>query len=173
VIEQVAINGARPPIPPWLPEQLRLLIESCWHPDPTKRPGFDALAVCFQLLLAGTAVGAGGAGDRQQQPPLQQQQQQQQVSSSSGSASGSSESHDGVGELAGVAAAGSGGSTVTSDEGSPPLEGAKRAVGGPGAAAAAADGVTAVQRLHGTRAAGESSHVGRRLESSDFVQDLW
>jgi hypothetical protein len=51
VIEQVAIRGARPPVPEGTPQELQALMQSCWQADPTKRPGFNALCTCLDLLL--------------------------------------------------------------------------------------------------------------------------
>jgi hypothetical protein len=61
VIEQVAIRGARPPIPEAAPPELRALMEACWQADPTKRPGFDALVTCLELLMAACGVRPDGS----------------------------------------------------------------------------------------------------------------
>ncbi len=63
VIEQVAIRGVRPPIPPSTPPELAALMESCWQADPTKRPGFDALVTCFELLLVRWAEAQSAGGE--------------------------------------------------------------------------------------------------------------
>ena len=31
VIEHVALRGERPPVPAWVPHELRTLIEACWQ----------------------------------------------------------------------------------------------------------------------------------------------
>lgn len=49
----MALRGARLPIPPGLPPELSALMQSCWQADPAKRPGFDALVSCFELLIRG------------------------------------------------------------------------------------------------------------------------
>ncbi|GBF87404.1 hypothetical protein Rsub_00115 [Raphidocelis subcapitata] len=63
VIEQVAIRGARPPVPEAAPPELRALMEACWQADPTKRPGFDALVTCLELLMAACGVRPDGSGN--------------------------------------------------------------------------------------------------------------
>lgn len=40
ILEHVALSDGRPPIPEGAPEDFVLLLESCWHKDPARRPAF-------------------------------------------------------------------------------------------------------------------------------------
>ena len=44
------MDGERPQIPPWCPEEYAILMEQCWAPDQDRRPFFpevlDLLATC-------------------------------------------------------------------------------------------------------------------------------
>jgi hypothetical protein len=43
VFERVVLHDARPPLPPGMPEPFELLMTSCWHSDPLRRPAFDSV----------------------------------------------------------------------------------------------------------------------------------
>ncbi|GBF87403.1 hypothetical protein Rsub_00114 [Raphidocelis subcapitata] len=111
VIEQVAIRGARPPVPEAAPPELRALMEACWQADPTKRPGFDALVTCLELLLAACGVRPDGSG-----------------TGSSAPAAGSGSHSGGVRSTSG----GSGRGPSRLSDGGAPSDGGRRATGSTG-----------------------------------------
>jgi len=60
LMQQIANEGLKPIIPaelknadtrpPWLPESLILLVESCFEPNPTDRPSFKSICNKIKLL---------------------------------------------------------------------------------------------------------------------------
>jgi hypothetical protein len=52
VIERVALHGARPPVPAWLPAPVASLMRACWHADPARRPGFSGIARVLEGLIS-------------------------------------------------------------------------------------------------------------------------
>jgi hypothetical protein len=51
VIQTVALEGKRPPIPPDSPEEYSLLMSSCWAADAAERPSFESILTCINLML--------------------------------------------------------------------------------------------------------------------------
>jgi hypothetical protein len=51
VVERVVLRGERPPVPTNMPPQYALLMQRCWDPDPSKRPTFEQVVACLELLL--------------------------------------------------------------------------------------------------------------------------
>jgi serine/threonine protein kinase len=48
-LEKMILAGERPPLPADLSEELKLLIQKCWHPKPHERPTFEGL--CYVLNM--------------------------------------------------------------------------------------------------------------------------
>ena len=57
IVRMVGIDGARPPLPSFLPQLLQQLIHSCWAADPRERSSFDQL---LQILSTAWETGAVG-----------------------------------------------------------------------------------------------------------------
>lgn len=51
VVERVVLRGERPPLPTGMPPQYTLLMQRCWDEDPAKRPTFEQVIACIELLL--------------------------------------------------------------------------------------------------------------------------
>jgi mitogen-activated protein kinase kinase kinase 9 len=51
VIQRVALQDERPPVPEDMPEDYRLLMRSCWSSNPGDRPSFASVLRCIQLML--------------------------------------------------------------------------------------------------------------------------
>lgn len=51
VVERVVLRGERPPVPSNMPPQYALLMQRCWDPDAAKRPTFEQVVACLELLL--------------------------------------------------------------------------------------------------------------------------
>jgi hypothetical protein len=51
VVERVVLRGERPPVPNGMPPQYALLMQRCWDEDPAKRPTFEQVIACLDLLL--------------------------------------------------------------------------------------------------------------------------
>lgn len=51
VVERVVLRGERPPVPNGMPPQYALLMQRCWDEDAAKRPTFEQVIACLELLL--------------------------------------------------------------------------------------------------------------------------
>jgi hypothetical protein len=51
VVERVVLRGERPPVPNGMPPQYALLMQRCWDEDAAKRPTFEQVIACMELLL--------------------------------------------------------------------------------------------------------------------------
>ncbi|KIZ00671.1 hypothetical protein MNEG_7293 [Monoraphidium neglectum] len=69
VFERVVLHDARPPLPPGMPEPFELLMTSCWHSDPLRRPAFDSVLRCLQLMLQEEQVQDAHAAAAPSAPP--------------------------------------------------------------------------------------------------------
>lgn len=50
ILEHVALGNGRPLVPEGAPEDFVLLLESCWHRDPAKRPTFVEVSLAVSEL---------------------------------------------------------------------------------------------------------------------------
>lgn len=65
VVERVIVQGHRPAIPEYVPEGFAILMQSCWDADSEKRPTFDQIVTCLELMVDnlssdGSSNGSGG-----------------------------------------------------------------------------------------------------------------
>lgn len=51
VVERVVVQGERPPIPDNIPDGFSILLQTCWDAVPEKRPTFDQIVTCLELML--------------------------------------------------------------------------------------------------------------------------
>jgi len=50
LVNEVAIDGKRPNIPPSCPGELSTLLRSCWDPEPVKRPNFGQIIAQLERI---------------------------------------------------------------------------------------------------------------------------
>jgi len=51
LVDAVCLEHKRPVLPPNIPQSLHTLIDGCWHPDPDRRPSFEALIPQFDYII--------------------------------------------------------------------------------------------------------------------------
>lgn len=51
ILEHVALHGKRPDMPEAAPEDFCVLVEACWHQDPSRRPSFEEVRQVVRLCV--------------------------------------------------------------------------------------------------------------------------
>lgn len=59
IAHAVAHRFMRPPIPSWVPQSYRALMQACWHQLPSARPTADELVCHLEMALEAKRRGGG------------------------------------------------------------------------------------------------------------------